>query len=111
MMLLPGAALAQDTKYPPKNQLIPGPPCLASPTGCSEAAHQEWLSDITRWRDERRIRVGYDGSRYNTPALRWTQTSYIQPQMMVHDRYFYDPVARRCTVDRSALERAIAKGR
>ena len=100
MMLLPAGALAQDTKYPPKNHLIPGPPCVASPTGCSEAAHQEWLNDITRWRNERRIRVGYDGSRYNTPALRWTWTSFIQPQMMVHDRYFYDPVARRYTVDR-----------
>ena len=58
------------------------------------------MQDITRWRDERRIRIGYDGSRYNNPALRWTQTSLIQPQMMVHDRYFYDPVARRYTVDR-----------
>jgi formylglycine-generating enzyme required for sulfatase activity len=99
-MLLPVGALAQDTKYPPKNHLIPGPSCLASSTPCSEAAHQDWLSDITRWRDERRIRVGYDGSRYNNPALRWTQTSFIQPQMMVHDRFFYDPVARRYTVDR-----------
>jgi hypothetical protein len=25
---------------------------------------------------------------------RWTQSSFIQPQMMVQDRYFYDPVAR-----------------
>ena len=34
------------------------------------------------------------------PALQWTQSSFIQPQMMVHDRYFYDPVAGKYTVDR-----------
>jgi formylglycine-generating enzyme required for sulfatase activity len=32
--------------------------------------------------------------------LKWTQSSFIQPQMMVHDRYFYDPVAGKYTVDR-----------
>ena len=52
------------------------------------------------WRSEHLIRIGYDGSRYDLPALKWTQSSFIQPQMMVQDRYFYDPVARRYTVDR-----------
>jgi formylglycine-generating enzyme required for sulfatase activity len=46
------------------------------------------------------IRVGYDGSRYDLPELKWTQSSFFQPQMMVQDRYFYDPVAHRYTVDR-----------
>ena len=46
------------------------------------------------------IRIGYDGSRYDMPALKWTQSSFIQPQMMVQDRYFYDPVAGKYTVDR-----------
>ena len=50
--------------------------------------------------DERRIRIGYDGSRYDRPELKWTQSSFIQPQMMVQDRYFYDPVAGKYTVDR-----------
>ena len=49
---------------------------------------------------ERRIRVGYDGARYDLPALKWTQSSFMQPQMMVQDRYFYDPVAGKYTVDR-----------
>jgi hypothetical protein len=51
-------------------------------------------------RDERRIRVGCDDSRYDLPALKWTQSSFFQPHMMAHDRYFYDPVAHRYTVDR-----------
>jgi formylglycine-generating enzyme required for sulfatase activity len=66
---------------------------------CTQNEHEAWLADITHWRDERRIRIGYDGSRYEVPALKWTQTSFIQPQMMVQDRYFYDPVAAKYTVD------------
>ncbi len=42
----------------------------------------------------------YDGAEYARPELRWTQSSFIQSQMMVEDRYFYDPVAGRYTVDR-----------
>ena len=58
------------------------------------------MADIRHWRNERRIRIGYDGARYDLPALKWTQSSFFQPQMMVEDRYFYDPVAHRYTVDR-----------
>lgn len=29
---------------------------------------------------------------------KWAQSSFIQPQMMVEDRYFYDPIANRYTV-------------
>ncbi|MDQ2712233.1 MAG: formylglycine-generating enzyme family protein, partial [Acidobacteriota bacterium] len=87
---------AQDTTYPPKGQQIPGPSC----DSCSVEERDAWLADIRHWREERRIRVGYDESRYDMPALRWTQSSFIQPQMMVQDRYFYDPVAGKYTVDR-----------
>ena len=92
LLCLSLAASAQDSKYRPKNQLIPGP--------SNGVAHQEWLKDVRHWREERKIRIGYDGSRYANPALRWAQSSFIQPQMMVQDRYFYDPVAGRYTVDR-----------
>jgi formylglycine-generating enzyme required for sulfatase activity len=34
------------------------------------------------------------------PALKWTQSSFMQPQMMVQDRYIYDPAAGKYTVDR-----------
>jgi gamma-glutamyl hercynylcysteine S-oxide synthase len=99
--------LAQDTEYGPRGQQIPAPECLnlefasklAQPS-CPSDMHQRWLKDIEHWRAERLIRIAYDGSRYNMPALTWTQSSFIQPQMMVHDRYFYDPVAGKYTVDR-----------
>jgi formylglycine-generating enzyme required for sulfatase activity len=102
------AAAAQDTQYPPRSQQIPPPDCLnlhnawdnVVTAGCPPFAHERWLRDIQHWRSERRIRIAYDPSRYELPALRWTQSSFIQPQMMVQDRYFYDPVAGRYTVDR-----------
>jgi len=98
---------AQDSNYSPQEQQIPAPDCLLM-TGaweggsrpCAQNEHDAWLADISHWRSERRIRIGYDGSRYEVPALKWTQSSFMQPQMMVEERYFYDPVAHRYTVDR-----------
>jgi gamma-glutamyl hercynylcysteine S-oxide synthase len=101
------AAGGQDTKYAPKSQQIPPPECLTRQGAwlggyapCPRGTQQEWLNDVTHWREERRIRIGYDDARYQMPQLRWTQSSFIQPQMMVQDRYFYDPVAGKYTVDR-----------
>jgi gamma-glutamyl hercynylcysteine S-oxide synthase len=67
---------------------------------CTDDEIHKWLDEMRQYRVERRIRVGYDGARYDVPALKWTQSSFIQPQMMTQDRYFYDPAARRYTVDR-----------
>jgi formylglycine-generating enzyme required for sulfatase activity len=87
--------------------MIAAPECLTPPdevlpseTESECDVHDAWLKDVTHWRAERRIRIGYDGSRYRIPSLQWTQRSFIQPQMMVEDRYFYDPVAGKYTVDR-----------
>ena len=107
-LLLVVAGKAQDGAYKPRNQLIPGPDCLtmkgawtgAASSSCTEAAHADWLKDIQHWRMERSIRIGYSPARYELPESQWTQSSFIQPQMMVHDRYFYDPVAGKYTVDR-----------
>ncbi|MFZ0954836.1 MAG: formylglycine-generating enzyme family protein, partial [Candidatus Sulfotelmatobacter sp.] len=98
---------AQTSHFSPQGQQIPVPECLAmkglwegGSKPCSQTEHEAWLADITHWRAERRIRIGYDGARYDFPALKWTQSSFMQPQMMVQDRYFYDPDARKYTVDR-----------
>jgi formylglycine-generating enzyme required for sulfatase activity len=98
---------AQDSKFPPAEQQIPVPECLTmrglwegGSKTCTQNEHEAWLADIRHWRNERRVRIGYNGSRYDLPALQWTQSSFIQPQMMVHDRYFYDLVSAKYTVDR-----------
>jgi formylglycine-generating enzyme required for sulfatase activity len=98
---------AQDTYYAPKEQQIPPPGCFTMRGAweggyvpCSTSSHYDWLSDIAHWRAERKIRIGYDAARYEIPALKWAQSAFIQPQMMVHDRYFYDPVTGKYTVDK-----------
>jgi formylglycine-generating enzyme required for sulfatase activity len=102
-------AAAQDTQYPARGQQIPAPDCMIlhnaweSPqehAPCLAYAHERWLRDLEHWRAERRIRIAYDPSRYELPALRWTQSSFIQPQLMVQDRYFFDPATARYTVGR-----------
>ncbi|MEO6830300.1 MAG: SUMF1/EgtB/PvdO family nonheme iron enzyme [Acidobacteriaceae bacterium] len=105
-----GTALAQDSNYRPVGQQFPSPACLTFTKAykpmdggyrpCDPGVHDAWLKDITHWRAETKIRIGYDDFRYGMPALQWTQWSFIQPQMMVQDRYFYDPVAGKYTVDR-----------
>jgi formylglycine-generating enzyme required for sulfatase activity len=101
-------AAAQDTQYWPDEQQIPAPRCdylfhavgNAVQTECAPNAHERWLKDLDHWRSERRIRTAYDSSRYELPAFQWTQSSFIQPQMMVQDLYFYDRVQGKYTVDR-----------
>jgi len=101
-------AFAQDTQYPARGQQIPVPDCMnlhnawdsILTAGCPPFSHERWLRDLQHWRSERRIRIAYDPTRYTLPALQWTQSSFIQPQMMVHDRYFYSSQAGRYTVDR-----------
>jgi gamma-glutamyl hercynylcysteine S-oxide synthase len=107
LLSLSNLVYAQDTRFEPDHQQIPTPDCLVikdasegGPKPCDQQDHDAWLADIRHWRSERLIRIGYDGSRYEMPQLQWTQSSFIQPQMMVQDRYFYDPAARRYTVDR-----------
>src|SRR6476646_6399899 len=43
---------AQDTQFPAQGSQIPGPEQGA-------AARAAWLADLTRWRHERLIRIGY----------------------------------------------------
>jgi iron(II)-dependent oxidoreductase len=109
ILLLTLSAAAQDSRYVPRNgsQQITPPECLIQKGAweggskpCTPAMFDEWLNDITHWRAERQIRIGYSSERYHLPAVKWAQSAFIQPQMMVQDRYFYDPAAGKYTVDR-----------
>jgi iron(II)-dependent oxidoreductase len=106
-LLLAVDVTAQTTHYVPDADQIPGPDCLVpvkaslgKQKACSAEDYKVWLDDITHWRTEIRIRNGYSGQEYEQPELKWTQSSFIQPQMMVEDRYFYDPIAGKYTVDK-----------
>jgi gamma-glutamyl hercynylcysteine S-oxide synthase len=107
LLWLAVGASAQTTHYPPDGDQIPGPDCLTpvKPSAgqqkiCSPDDYRTWLEDISHWRMEARVRAGYSGQEYERPELKWTQSTFIQPQMMVEDRYFYDVEAGRYTVDK-----------
>jgi gamma-glutamyl hercynylcysteine S-oxide synthase len=109
-LLFSAPVLAQDTGYPPQEEQIPGPDnalenvgqCCYNkdPQGRFLSKRDAWLADLKHWRQEQLIRMGYDGSQYDRPELKWTRSSFIQPQMMIEDRYFYDPQSGKYTVDR-----------
>ena len=107
LLFLAVSAGAQTTRYPPDGDQIPGPDCLIPVKAsagqqkiCTPEDYKAWLEEITHWRMEARVRAGYSGQEYDRADLKWTQSSFIQPQMMVEDRYFYDPQAGRYTVDK-----------
>lgn len=66
----------------------------------ANGAAEDWLRGLTEWRQEHRVRIGHDGEHYDRPEFQWAQSNFVHVQMMVEDRYFYDPVACRYTVDR-----------
>jgi hypothetical protein len=68
--------------YNPGEQ-IPGPDA-SKPTS-------EWLKSMLEWRTFVRDPKWYTGKAYEDPQLKWTRTSYIQPQMHPYDRLFFDP--------------------
>lgn len=71
--------------------------CIGAP---GDVAWEAWLVNITAWRASTVAAYNLTGAIFDVPALRWTQRSYIQPQMHPYDRYFWDPAARAYTVDR-----------
>ncbi|MFK3650155.1 formylglycine-generating enzyme family protein [Lysobacter enzymogenes] len=65
-----------------------------------DGALDDWVEELKDWRREHLVRIGYDDAHYRRPELQWAQRNFVHAQMMVEDRYFYDPVAGRYTVDR-----------
>ncbi|MGO1003342.1 formylglycine-generating enzyme family protein [Lysobacter sp. CA196] len=65
-----------------------------------DATLDDWVAELRDWRREHLIRIGYDDAHYRRPELQWAQRNFVHAQMMAEDRYFYDPVAGRYTVDR-----------
>ena len=88
----PGLLPAQNPPVHAAGELIDGPP--------GPAEFPAWNAGMKRWRMEWLKRIGYDGSEYDRPELKWTQSSYMQPQLMIEDRYFYDQDTGKYTVDR-----------
>jgi formylglycine-generating enzyme required for sulfatase activity len=103
-MFLLSAAHGQDSQIERKDSLFSLPWCAdenwQQHNQCSPGEIEAWRKDLLNWRDQTRDRVGYEDSLYKQPEGLWAQSSFMQAQMMAEDRYFYDPVAGKYTVDR-----------
>ena len=60
----------------------------------------DWLRELRDWRREHLTRIGYDDANYRRPELQWAQRNFVHAQMMIEDRYFFDPATGEYTVDR-----------
>ena len=64
------------------------------------ANSEDWIRGLREWRHEHLVRLGYDDALYRDPRLQWAQRNFVHALAMVEDRYLYDPVAGRYTVQR-----------
>lgn len=75
------------------NSLFPAP---------VDGSHADWLKGLREWRQSTRAAAGLSGGGevYTVEALRWTQTSYVQPQVHSFDRMLWNETSGSYTVDR-----------
>ena len=92
LLLSVSAAAAEDATLHSGPEIISGPK--------NPAGRGAWFEEMKTWRDSSRKRIQYADTQYRRPQLRCGAARFIQPQVMVEDRYFYDPVAGKYTVDR-----------
>lgn len=59
-----------------------------------------WLSTMKKWRIDERKFLNYKDSEYLKYGAHQRNKCFIYAQMMVEDRYFYDPILRKYTVNR-----------
>jgi len=64
------------------------------------ADREKWLDSLKQWRIDEKKKLNYNDREYRRPEFNWVKTSFIYAQMMAHERYFYDPVTNKYTVDR-----------
>lgn len=84
-----------------RDQLRPPAVLNTSATAAELAATVAlWRDTLGKWRSGCRAQLQLNDSVYEIPALKWTQQSFIQPQVHPWDRFVYDPIARNWTVDR-----------
>ena len=61
---------------------------------------EAWRHGMRIWRKEHLTRIGYDDAQYKRKELLWSQSNYVHVQMMVEDRYFYNPITGKYTIDK-----------
>ena len=64
---------------------------IRPPAMLDDNSVEAWLNRMRSFRDECQAAIGFNGSAFEVPQLRWTQSAFMGPQMHVYDRFFFDP--------------------
>ena len=64
---------------------------IKAPAALDGASVAAWLGEMRAMRAACQSAIGFNGSAFAEPALAWTRTAFIGPQMHVYDRFFFDP--------------------
>ena len=74
------------------------------PASTDRATLDQWYEDLQEYRERMRAGLsanpGGDFSAYDNADVQWAKSSFIQPQVMVHDRFLFDREANAWTVGR-----------
>ena len=68
------------------------------PRDKSNATFVKWWTEFQTWIEE--ASTGIDLSIYDNENLAWARTSFVQPQIMLHDRFLFDRESNQWTVEK-----------
>lgn len=71
---------------------------FAGPAKPSEDS--SWFIMMEKWRMAERDKLNFNDAQYLRPEFGWLHKTFIYVQMMACDRYFYNPLTRKYTVNR-----------
>ena len=70
----------------------------AGPADKSKETFDTWFRDFNQYIEK--LRKDVDFAIYDDQRLSWARTSFIQPQMMLHDKFIFDRTKNIWTVDK-----------
>ena len=70
----------------------------AGPTDKSKDTFDTWFHEFNQYIES--LRKDVDLAIYDDQRLAWAHTSFIQPQMMLHDKFIFDRAKNTWTVDK-----------
>ena len=68
------------------------------PIDQSISAFVDWFTNLEAWRTEQASMLNL--SAYQNKALQWAFTSFVQPQVMIHEKFLYSRDSNQWTVGR-----------
>lgn len=63
-----------------------------------------WQTKVSQWREIEKAKLAYDDIYYTKRDFQWIRKNFVQTQMMVQERAFYDPLKNKYTVDKFLKE-------